>query len=202
MKFQEIKAPYFEKKDIYKQADAFRKKYWTDEIPVDVEKICEFALGIQVIPFDNLRVNHDTEALICHSFKHIFIDSKLYMDDRQLNRLRFSIAHEIGHLVLHKDILKKYNLETIDDYIRWFSALSEKQYSLFEMHANEFAGRLLVPHNKFIEFYNSLKQNGNWLVQAQNNFSLARTFGVSQEVIERRILHDENIKTFLGSLNI
>jgi len=39
MNFQSIKVPFLTKGEISTAADLFRKKYWNDTIPVDIEKI-------------------------------------------------------------------------------------------------------------------------------------------------------------------
>jgi hypothetical protein len=36
--------------------------------------------------------------------KSILVDRRAFMNPRLEYRLRFSVAHEIGHLILHRDI--------------------------------------------------------------------------------------------------
>lgn len=62
----------------------------------------------------------------------------------QLNRLRFSIAHELGHLFLHRELFESANIQTPDHLLDWLNEHDGRKYE-FEREANEFAGRLLVP---------------------------------------------------------
>lgn len=64
-------------------------------------------------------------------------------------RKRFTIAHEIGHLLMHKDIEPHFeNANTLN----WFSNV-EKQLKkgMQELEANEFAAELLMPEEIFID---------------------------------------------------
>ena len=59
------------------------------------------------------------------------------------NRLRFSVAHEGGHYILHREIAASLSFKSFDDFTRWTRPRGGQKYSL-EQAANEFAGRLLV----------------------------------------------------------
>ncbi len=43
---------------------------------------------------------------------NIIIDHDFYMDQRFENRLRFTYAHEVGHLILHKDEIQQCQFRT------------------------------------------------------------------------------------------
>ena len=63
------------------------------------------------------------------------------------NRVHFTLAHEIGHLVLHRKFLRK-EFSSVDDYID-ISVLSDKNIKRMEYQANVFASYLLLPERKF-----------------------------------------------------
>lgn len=63
------------------------------------------------------------------------------------NRVHFTLAHEIGHLVLHRKFLQK-EFSSVDDYID-ISILSDKNIKRMEYQANVFASYLLLPERKF-----------------------------------------------------
>lgn len=63
------------------------------------------------------------------------------------NRVHFTLAHEIGHLVLHRKFLRK-EFSSVDDYID-ISILSDKNIKRMEYQANVFASYLLLPERKF-----------------------------------------------------
>ena len=97
-----FKAPFISREQIWEEADKLRVKYWPPKkLPIDIETIAEFDLGLDFLPIDGLRREGDTDALLLGDLKTIAIDKSDYLDNRAQNRLRFSIAHEVGHLVLH-----------------------------------------------------------------------------------------------------
>jgi len=146
---REFKAPFITIADIRKAVDDFRKRYWSkDTIPVDIFEIVEFELGIEIRTIFNLREVGDVDALLLGDLKTIVVDQNGFLNDRAQNRLRFSIAHEIGHLVLHKDTFSKIQYSAIDEWISFFQKIPEDQYTWIEQHAYEFAGSLLVPREK------------------------------------------------------
>lgn len=65
------------------------------------------------------------------------------------NRWRFTLAHEIGHLILHSNLLKHRLTEKRDDenslFIKYSS--SNKHSERLEVQANLFASYLLLPEN-------------------------------------------------------
>ena len=63
------------------------------------------------------------------------------------NRVHFTLAHEIGHLVLHRKFLRK-EFSSVDDYID-ISILSDKNIKRMEYQANVFGSYLLLPERKF-----------------------------------------------------
>lgn len=62
--------------------------------------------------------------------------------NQSVTRRRFSLAHELGHFVLHKDQSVLENAVSIDDPP---SEESQGGTSLTEREANFFAGELLIP---------------------------------------------------------
>lgn len=81
-------------------------------------------------------------------------------------RDRFTIAHEIGHIILHRDEMGAMARK---------ADTSTKVYCNSEWQANEFAGFLLIPNTFLLE---------NREVNAQN---LSDRFGVSAQCAEIRI---------------
>lgn len=94
---------------------------------------------------------------------------KIYVNkDDPSNRQRFTIAHELGHFLLHQDYVKdesKYNV-----LLR--TPLKDKDYTPEEKEANCFAAYLLVPSEllkKYEKYPNSI---------------VASLFAVSEDVIK------------------
>lgn len=149
LNFSHYIAPIIRYDTIRKKADEFRDLYWENKsCPVDILHIVEFDLKLEIRPIPGLKRAGDIDSFIMGDFSGIVVDEEEYMDDRYLNRIRYSIAHEIGHFVLHQDIYKKCGFENLSDENEWieiFQALPQEQYDWFEQQAYEFAGRLLVP---------------------------------------------------------
>jgi Zn-dependent peptidase ImmA (M78 family) len=178
-----IKAPYLLKKDIWEKTHNFKLTYpRANTVPVNIEEIVALDMGIEIIPEPNLKASCDIDAYITRDFKSIVVDRNQYMDDKFYPRVRFSIAHEIGHLVLHKEFFERNNIgNSTDNWFEFMRNIPEREYTFLEMHANEFAGVLLVPADELIS---SLKTYGQF-------HDIARHFQVSADVIKRRIVNDD-----------
>lgn len=74
----------------------------------------------------------------------LFISNELKNDPYRTN---FTIAHEIGHIVLHKHILQRYYHSSFDTQT---IAPSDSVISRLEVQANVFAASLLLPKSLFI----------------------------------------------------
>lgn len=85
-------------------------------------------------------------------------------------RQRFTLAHELGHYILHKE----KNSEFRDTVLFRNEVLDSMEYN-----ANEFAGELLMPENTLRTYIN----NGT-----RNIGELADVFGVSASAMKYRIV--------------
>ena len=199
---REFKAPFIKIEDIRTAADKFRNKYWPqDIIPVDIFEILEFGLDIEIRTILNLREAGDVDALLLGNLKTIVVDQNDFLNEHSQNRLRFSVAHEIGHLVLHSDIFSKIQYSSVEEWIDFFQKIPDDEYRWIEQHAYEFAGRLLVPREKLIEKLNdavSIAKNRGfdaWDTSGESTreyiaHGIARYFGISEQVIEKRLIKE------------
>ena len=147
------------------------------------------------------------DAYLKSDLTGIVVDITQYMDPqgRYENRLRFSFAHEIGHFILHKYIYKEFRIDTPEDYYDFVINFPEAEYRGFEWQANEFAGSLLVPLNRLLEEIERCKEmlkereliylwdENREQVLVSMSPLLGRVFGVSDEVIERRIAEERDL---------
>lgn len=163
--------------------------------------IAEFDLDLEIRTITGLKEDADVDALLLGDWNTLIVDRQQYLDDRFINRLRFSIAHELGHYVLHKAVFASIPRGTADEWIAFMLEMPDKEYGLLEYHANEFAGRLLVPLNDLkVEFEKALQEvekkglTRHKLTDAHLSYLCippARHFAVSQEVIERRLTKEK-----------
>ncbi|CAB0492490.1 hypothetical protein BGK38_06585 [Corynebacterium diphtheriae] len=86
-------------------------------------------------------------------------------------RQRFTLAHELGHLVERMFVADDPEYSFVDTRIT-----KPGQYDLHEFFADEFAGELLMPADKFLSVYNG-----------KGEFAASAEFGVSVPAVRRRI---------------
>ena len=183
-------------------ATDFRHKHWPEScLPVNMETIIENRLGLEIIPLRGEPALSKISAYLKSDLTGIVVDHDQYMDaeNRFENRLRFSFAHEVGHLVLHDYFYRQFSFESIEEYLHFEDDLPEDKYRDFEWQANEFAGSLLVPREHLSDEVNRVceklkKANIAHLLDSDPETvlfrispALRRPFGVSDEVIERRV---------------
>ena len=196
-----FRAPFLKLPKIWREVETFRQKYWpSGEVPVDIFKIVEFRLKLTIEARYYLR-EQDTDALLLGDLETILVDRQYFMDDRYLTRLRFSIAHEVGHLILHGQKFAEIAHASIDDWVSFIQFLPDDQYRWMELHANEFAGRLLVPRDYLEDQLESAVRfaEDRGFVSWDNSGDTAReyiangiapVFEVSDQVIATRLLRE------------
>ena len=194
-----IKPPRLTYDHIRAKAEEVRRKYVfpPDKVPVPVIEIAEIDLKIEPIPIYGLKEKIDIDGFLTNDLKKICIDRDVYYEERQENRLRFTYAHELGHLILHKTEIQQCNFRTEEDWIHFRNDFLEEDLTWFEQHAYEFAGRLLVPKERLIieienneekikKFKRSYPEEKEILIEAVSHI-IAPKFKVSPGVINRRI---------------
>jgi len=162
MDYKNAVAPYLSNAKIEREADLFREKFWGYNVPVDIEYIIDIKLKIGIIPIPGFLKSNNIDALILSNWESIYVDREEYLDERRHNRLRFSLAHEIGHFVLHKTLYNNLNIKSLEDYYKLNKDILQKQYGYLEAQANKFANYLLVPRKiLLVEMEKELKKKGN-----------------------------------------
>src|SRR5271165_1117063 len=143
------------KQPVWEQVEQFRKKHPSTSggfLPVDIFTLVEVDLELDVIPFDDLFPKYGVDAALTQDFTAIYVDAESYVlwekaPEWKQYRLRFSVAHELGHCVLHREIASQQKFQSFKQFFEWTRTYGGNKYSL-EQAANEFAGRLLVPFDR------------------------------------------------------
>ncbi len=175
-----------------------------DRIPLDVFTFFEVDLRLDPIPFDDLTAKYRVEAAITADFSGIYLDAEQYAlmergPDWKLNRLRFTVAHELAHFFLHRDLPQKTHFSSLPDFARWTENYGGRKYTI-EQEANEFAGRLLVPAAKLRALFEEFALEAERLVpnftqsgSLRDKFAerVAPRFGVNAQVIAIRLDRDD-----------
>ena len=76
---EEIRAPFLSYEDIRGKADKFLAKHHPEAtIPVPIERIVEFELGMDIVPLPGLRRVIDAEGFTTSNLQEIHVDGDTY----------------------------------------------------------------------------------------------------------------------------
>ncbi len=185
----EAQLPYLSGGQIEQEASTFLKSNWSDTFPVDVEMLCD-KLGIDIIQIPGLKRSFNVDSYINSDFTTIVVDEDAANNNEA--RYRFSIAHELGHMVLHKEYYPS-DIDALDSFLRYISA-NRNLYA--EQQADRFAAALLVPLwelNAELEkhFGKDLRLAAKEMSEQEKNLAydeIAKHFQVSDNVLKRRVV--------------
>jgi hypothetical protein len=196
----EFKAPFLDYESIRSIVDRFLDKHHPGrELPIPVDEIIEFNFGINIVPVLGLQRKFEVEGFTSSDLKNIYVDEYVY--DNLETRYRFTLAHELGHIVLHKDLYQSIKHKNIEEWQDFVSSIPDREHSFLEYHAYCFGGLILVPRDTLIaettKCIQIIKELG---VPLMNNWDFAweviasflgKTFKVSSDVIEKRFERDQ-----------
>jgi Zn-dependent peptidase ImmA (M78 family) len=191
---------------VWKKVAELRSQHETlrsDRLPIEIFSFLELDLGLDPIPFDDLTSRYRVEAAIKADFTGIYLDAEQYKlmekgPEWKLNRLRFTVAHELAHYFLHREIPQLSNFSTVAQFAIWTADHGGTKWKV-EQEANEFAGRLLVPPERLEEFYQAFASPMQKLIpdfiknsklRTQFAETVASKFGVNAQVVEVRLDRD------------
>lgn len=167
------------------------------EPPVPIEEIVEFDLGLDVVPLPNLYRDFQIESWLSHDTRSIFVD--LHQCEEMETRYRFSLAHEVGHLLLHADLYRGSRLVSFEDWLAFHEGLDPILRDSMEWQARSLAGRILVPGAPLLKRAQQLldraKKRLPKAVASEALFGaisipLADVFKVHEEVVRIRLSGD------------
>ena len=145
-------------KEIKQTTEIFLKeKYPALILPIPIEDVIELDLKIKLTSLRGLKANFDIDAFINSACNEIFIDNSVFLKYEE--RSRFSLAHELGHKILHEEIYSQEQFDAPEKFIEFQENMPEKDYGWLEYQANVFAGCLLVPtDNLKVEVAKAIKE--------------------------------------------
>ncbi len=131
---------------------------------LDMIKMCRYLTEKHMIDFDfDKRLGDSVLGKVIYKDKKIVIDKDLISNK---TKWRFTLAHEIGHLILHE----KYSneLEVLSDHEIDVNELSDPSLNKrMEIQANVFASQLLMPLKPLLsltqEFFKKERINKGYL---------------------------------------
>lgn len=196
----EVKAPFLRYDDIRPKAADFSSVYNPSKaIPVPVEKIVELQFEMDIVPEPGLHEHFDVDSYISHDLTEIRVDDFVYQS--RPGRYRFSLCHELGHRVLHREVYAALHFHTISEWKELMTnAIPERDYRILEWQASSFAGLVLVPSEDLVEKYEEVRQmiencglspdSDSEVFRDTVSEYIARYFGVSSAVVTRRLQED------------
>jgi Zn-dependent peptidase ImmA (M78 family) len=139
--------------DIEKEAKHFLDTFFADldtphVLPIPIESIAEHYLGYDIeISDEGVFANPLVLGGIMFDEKKIMVNAATESHE---GRYSFTLAHEVGHHVLHKAIFEAaHNAQMV--------CREDANKPIEERQADHFAGALLMPENSVRQLYKDLK---------------------------------------------
>lgn len=153
----------------------FTKNPDLKSLPIDIVKVCR-RLGLayqeEALPADTSGI-----AISDGTTKAVVVNS-----GQGEKRKRFTAAHEIGHLLLHKHM--SVNVDQESPVALFRDSNSAKGFDWKEMEANRFAASLLMPEDVVIgKFYGC----SNGFLTEEQVIGMADDFNVSTQAMYIRL---------------
>ncbi len=190
----------------YFDSDIIKNKY-----EVNVDKILEYLVEKYKVKYNfdmNLGINSSGNEILGKleiNKRKIFITNRL---EANTPRWRFTLSHEIGHLLLHRNLdipsFIQDHMDT-DEILNWsITNAKDKNIMRLEWQANSFASSLLLPRHLVYDFIFSklneldIRSSSKGVIyldeqqcniQAYQNilFSMKQKFNVSYQAINYRL---------------
>lgn len=162
------------KREICQQADRILQQFGYNsesDTYVDTIKLAK-SLGFNVGETTILKPNEDGFIIVYQGYKTIGVNKKRSLEDK-----RFTIAHELGHFVLHE--------KTLQDKMMMREHIDVKAENSEEDEADFFAACILMPERSFKKQAEELR---NAKVKESDIIAVLRIlFKVPEESISRRL---------------
>lgn len=186
--------------EIDRKAQELLRESGALSVPTDLER---------VLGYLNTKVHHEElesdvsgVLIVKGEQRHILVNK-----DHPANRTRFTIAHEIGHLLLHDDVGEDGGDQRmhIDRQIRVYQRVGAASSTVYdqaesltdaqmEREANNFAACLLMPGHRVIRA--AMERD---LFDELSVASLARKFGVSEQAMSIRLQQLKLLELNIGA---
>ncbi|SPE76251.1 hypothetical protein FLACOL_00229 [Flavobacterium columnare] len=166
------------------------------DLAIDTEKLIEF---VKKKYQTEIKVDDISPIIGKIEFDPLIITINSTLEE---HRFRFTLCHEIGHLILHKNLFKGKIYREDDFTFSIGENITDENTRRVEIQANMFAGQILMPNKSFtleaIKFFirNKISKNYIYLDQQKVNQNLAfdlmselsLKFNVSKEAVKLRLI--------------
>lgn len=186
--------PSFDYHDLCRVADGFLARYHTAAtVPVPIEEIIDLHYQVNIVPVPGLQDVEETVGL--SDFSTIFVDKFIY--EKRLNRYRFTLAHEISHQLIHKEMFLTRPFNTVDEWKVFVTSLDPVEHKAYERQADQLAGLIFCPTDHLRRSFEAAKKqvtgspvvasvSDETLIEAMAG-SIAKEFVVASSTVEIRL---------------
>jgi Zn-dependent peptidase ImmA (M78 family) len=112
-------------------------------IPVPVEEIIEFRLGLNIIPMPGLRRSFDIDGYVSKSLRDISVDQ--YIQESRSDYYRYVLAHELSHILVHGEIISRFDFDSIEAWKAAIIGIAKEERAVYDGQAHELGTLILVP---------------------------------------------------------
>lgn len=192
--------PYLTYSDVKEKAQNFLLQWHPSlEPPIPIEEIIDVYLGIDIFPLPRLYKDFRLNGFLSKDRTTIIVDQFQY--ERYNEKYRFTLAHELGHYLLHESCYENISFSSPQEYLQWKTSLASDDIDWFETHGDWFAELVLVPteplervcsaiankyRNKLPE---RIRNSDDFWSYASNE--IAKVFEVNPPVIEIRLKREK-----------
>ncbi len=147
-----MNVPFLSEDEIERIAQAFLAEHCpealepTPVVPTPIEIIIEKKLGLEIVLFRGYRDRFGIDGSLSTDLSNITVDEHVF--EKYPSRLHFTLAHEVGHFVLHREQLAQLAANTTAEWSANILGIPARDYKSVEIQANMFAGHILVPTKK------------------------------------------------------
>ena len=199
-----LSVPYVDKEELEELSFSVLSEIKYENGPVPLEDVCEFLrdkLGLVVQR--NFQLNKGVLGCIAFDPDVISIDA---FQASSSERIRFTLAHEIGHFILeHRKFMVRESCHEEDIEVEYSESVNLKDVRRMEWQANYFASCLLLPREQFKKeffrqaIFHELFDRGHGLLYLDDQkcnvdtffevtSPLVQNFQVSRSVVKLRLL--------------
>ena len=107
-----VVVPFMPYDELRQTAERFLTQYHPSrEIPVPIEAIVEFQFNMDIVTIPGLHLNYEIDSMISKDLQQIMVDETVFKEFP--GRYRFSLAHEIGHRIMHARVFEELEFRTV-----------------------------------------------------------------------------------------
>ena len=197
----ELKVPHITRQKAERVAEEFLTQHHPSRsLPVPIDLLAEKACNLDIVPCTGVDEVVDGHGFLASDLHTIYVDWGVY-HHRISHRYRSTVAHELGHLLMHAAVYQSLCFECLDEYLDFIREVDEEALSWLETHANWFMGFVLVPgqdlrrllDEKLVAWASAAGQSAALSPAVTDRIvrSLAQDFCVSSGMIKTRLRQDK-----------